>query len=32
MTMADIVQLIDTREMRAQIATREAMWNKVSSN
>ena len=25
---ADLVQLIGTRQMRAQVATREAMWNK----
>ena len=30
--MADLVELIDTREMRAQLAAREAMWNKVLPN
>src|SRR4051812_3714643 len=32
MTMADIVQLIDSREMTAQLATRQAMLNKLPSN
>jgi len=32
LTMADLVQLIDTRQMRAQLAARQEMWNKVSSN
>jgi IS1 family transposase/lambda repressor-like predicted transcriptional regulator len=32
MTMADVVQLIDSREMQAQLATRQAMLNKVLSN
>ena len=32
MTMADVVDLIDTRDMRAQLAARTAMLNKISSN
>ena len=32
MTMADLVQLIDTRQMRAQLATRQAMLNKLLPN
>jgi IS1 family transposase len=32
MTMADLVHLIDTREMRAQLATRQAMLDKILPN
>jgi hypothetical protein len=32
MTMADLVQLIDTRQMRAQLAARQAMLTKILPN